>query len=154
MALITIDEQIEAIVALLGNVPGDLTHLAEHPTALQSYTLPCTVTTPRAADYERNVEGAGHLRVTRHYWIRLLLMPVAEGYEYQAERTLRPYLTSVPDTLAKYPLVRLTDGRTFELELDRGGDTGLARIRYGDVWYGGTQFTLRTITEDRVRPER
>ncbi len=154
MALITINEQIAAIVTLLGNVPGDLTHLDEHPRALQSRTLPCTVTTPGPAEYERGERGAGHLRVTRQLRIKVFIMPVEEGYEYQAERALKPYLTAIPDELAKHPLVRLDDGRTFELTLDGGSDSGLSLLQYGNKQYAGTLITVNTITEDRVPPVR
>lgn len=154
MTLITIDEQAAAMVAILDAATlSDLTNLVLHPDALQNRYLPCTIFSPGPAQYERN-DSTGNLRVTRQWKLKLFVMTKEEGREYQVEATLRPYLTAIPDALAPHPNIRLADGRTFEMTLDRGSDSGLSVLRYGDKEYGGTLFTITTIDSVRVMPER
>ncbi len=154
MALITIDQQTEKLAALLAGVAG-LNSLDKHPDALQKAHFPCTIPAPGPAQYARDGDGDRYrLTVTRQWRIKLYLMPREAGREYQAELQLRPFLTSIPDALAPHTMVRLADGRTFELTLDRGSDSSLSIMKYGDREYSGSLFTVTTIVKDRVMPAR
>lgn len=152
MTQITIDEQKTALAPVLAAIYGISKVYEERPEALQPRALPCITLTPGAAVYRYGERGAGHVFITRKWYLRLYVMVSTEGREYQAELAVHPFLTRIPDKLAQYPEVSITGNKAFRLSLDGGGDRGPILMTYAEMDYSGTEFEIETITEEYVTP--
>jgi hypothetical protein len=150
--IITIEEQEEALTPILEGITGIVEHFTDFPDAVQARQLPCLITSPKEASYDRDTYGADSLLIRRQWQAVLLVKLAVEGREFQAEQEIKPFLTAVPVGLAAYPVITLEDGRGFQVELDKGSDRGARAVKYNDKWYTGTVFTFFTIVEDMVDP--
>lgn len=150
--MITIEEQEAEFTLILESISGIVKHFVNFPDAVQARQLPCLISSPKDAPYDRDTYGADNLLIRRQ-WQAILLVKIAdEGREFQSEQEVKPFLTSVPVALAAYPVITLADGRGFQVELHAGNDRGARTITYNGKLYAGTVFTFFTVVEDTVDP--
>lgn len=150
--MITFEEQQTVLKPIVETITGLVTVFNEWPDALQRAQLPCLVLSASEAEYDQVTRGAQTLRI-RRTWRAILFAEEADlGREYQSEQTTKPFLTSVPVKLAAYPTVKLADGRTFDLRLDKGRDQGVLPMKYNGTPYVGTFFYFTTVVEETINP--
>ena len=154
MSIPTVEEQQEAIAAVLRAVSGVERVFVDYPKAIQRRDLPCVTLTPQAATYDRETYGANSLMITRTWRLQVYAMSVEHGREGVAEQTLKPLLTSIPLALAEYPILTLSDDRAITLRLHDGGDTGAIMLMYGADAYIGAEFTFTTEVTGVIEPKR
>jgi hypothetical protein len=151
--MITLEEQQAVLKPIFEAVSNVKTVFDDFPDAVQNAQLPALLMSAGEAEYDQVTRGAQSLRI-RRMWKGILLAEQADlGRQYQAEQTTKPFLTSVPVKLAAYPVVKLADGRSFDLRLDRGRDQGVMPIKYNEVLYTGTLFFFYTIVESLIAPD-
>ena len=150
--MITVEEQQTVLKPIVETITGLVTVFTDFPDAIQRAQLPCLVLSAGEAEYDQVTRGSQSLRI-RRTWRAILFAQEADlGREYQSEQTTKPFLTSVPVKLAAHPTVKLADGRTFDLRLDKGRDQGVLPVKYNDKLYTGTIFYFTTVVEGYVTP--
>ena len=150
--MITLEEQQTVLKPIFEAVTTIKTVFVDFPDAIQRGQLPCIILSAGEAEYDQVTRGAHHLRIRRTWKAILLAEEAVLGRQFQAEQTTKPFLTSVPVKLAAYPVVKLADGRSFDLRLDKGRDQGVLTIKYNDALYTGTIFYLYTVVESYITP--
>jgi len=144
--MVTFEDQQAALAAILGTISG-LTIEVDYPDAIQRRDLPCVVIALGEATYDRVQRGANSLRITRSGKLLLFGQEAALGREYQSEKVVKPFLTSIPVALAAYPTATLADGTGFEIVLLNGRDSGPIPITYNQKLYVGAVLYFSTVVE-------
>jgi hypothetical protein len=149
--MITLEEQQEILKPILETVPGLTTVRTDFPGAVQHDQLPLLWLSAGEAEYDQVTRGAQSLRIRRTWKAVLLVEKVELGNTFQAEEATKPFLTAIPVKLAAYPTLKLADGCTFDLRLDKRRDEGVRKLRFDEVTgYTGTIVYFFTVVEDDV----
>ncbi len=150
--MITVEEQQTVLKPIVETITDLKAVFTDFPDAIQRAQLPCLIMSAGEAEYDQVTRGAQTLRI-RRTWKGILIAEEADlGREFQAEQTTKPFLTSVPVKLAAHPTVKLADGRTFDLRLDKGRDQGVLPVKYNTTLYTGTIFYFTTVVEETIDP--
>jgi hypothetical protein len=150
--MITVDEQRTALQPIFAAISGVTTALARSPKAIQARQLPLVYLSAGTARWDQQLYGSGDLAIRRTWEAHLFVREATTGREEEAESDAEPFLEVVPLALMAHPIVRLADGRAFDLILHDGGEGGIEALTYGQTDYAGIVFRFTTEISDSIEP--
>ena len=136
--------QRDALGALLEQIPGVGRVFRRIPAAIQSDHCPVLVLVPKPAQLAQ--ETARHLRATRQWELRAFIAPVGTNTSPdELEAEAEPWLDLLPLVLQAYPVLRLDDGRGFNVVPLRASE--VQQLTMAAQSYVGGTVEFQTVTQ-------
>lgn len=141
---VDVARQRDALAAMLAGIPGVKAVYGRIPPAIQSAHLPALMLFTQPA--RLSLDTARHLKATRKWELSAYVKQIGAGMSPDdLEQQAEPWLDVLPLVLHAYPILRLSDGRGFNIV-----PTGVSNVRelqMGEQFYVGCTVEFETVTQ-------